>query len=175
MCFCTRSVEEYQEFLDFQFGTPDASGGTLREDCVPDNCKILIVDDNKVALRAAGSALEAAGYDVVTRSEPIGTTATIIRERPSVVLLDVNMPALEGDDIVRAIRRCPSVRDTVVLLYSSEPADRLERLVDECKADGYICKSSETSELCGFVARWVRPPAFEPVPLTDNVIAGSEP
>jgi CheY-like chemotaxis protein len=118
--------------------------------------KILIVDDDRVALTAASLALEAAGYQVVKRCEPIGTTAAVIRERPEVVLLDVNMPALEGDDVVRAIRRCESIQDVVVLLYSSKPVVELKQLAAACRADGYIAKSSDTERLAECVAHYLR-------------------
>jgi twitching motility two-component system response regulator PilH len=117
--------------------------------------KVFIVDDSKVVLMAARKILEAAGFEVITRSDPIGSTVQIMHERPDVVLLDVNMPLLEGHDIVRSIKRCANLRDTAVLLFSGRPESELQHLMLICGADGYIQKSTTPRQLAIDVRCWL--------------------
>ncbi|MEK7705837.1 MAG: response regulator [Myxococcota bacterium] len=115
--------------------------------------RILVVDDNETVLRVVSAALEKAGYDVATRSEPIGTTVAMMRVQPELVLLDVNMPALEGNVLVESIRKRELLRDVIVLLYSAIPAAELAQLARACHADGFIPKSASTDAVVDEVTR----------------------
>ena len=66
--------------------------------------KILIVDDDPVVLEIARIVLEGLGHRVCKRKEPLGTTAEIVREQPDVVLVDVYMPVVSGDQLIRTIK-----------------------------------------------------------------------
>jgi DNA-binding NarL/FixJ family response regulator len=74
----------------------------------------------------------------------LGTSAEILRERPDVVLLDVNMPALSGDQLLRVIRDSSLARqdwEPQFIFVSANDATTLERLVKETGAFGAIEKS----------------------------------
>jgi len=116
--------------------------------------KILIIDDNKTILASVSATLRAAGFEVTTRDQAVGTTVALMREHPDVALVDVNMPLLEGGDLVRSIRKRDTLRDIIVLLYSAQPEDELRRLAHECGAEGYISKSVRPDELVAAVSRW---------------------
>ena len=61
--------------------------------------KVMIVDDENTVLEITGAVLEDHGYRVIKRESALGTSLAILREKPDVVLLDVNMPGLSGDRI----------------------------------------------------------------------------
>ena len=109
--------------------------------------KVLVVDDSALVLEAAQRALRAAGHEVVVRQCPHGTTATILRERPDLVLLDVSMPGLSGDLIVQVVRRRASIQATKVILFSSKSEEELQRLTKDCGADGFIRKTPDLRNL----------------------------
>jgi CheY-like chemotaxis protein len=117
--------------------------------------RIFIVDDSKVVLLAAREVLERAGYEVTTRQEAIGSTAEILRVQPDLVLLDVNMPLLEGDDLVRSIKRREPLRDTCVLSFSGKPDNELRQLAMLSGADGFIRKPSSATELVSEIEKWL--------------------
>lgn len=58
--------------------------------------EILIVDDSALILELYRDVFEAAGFEVITRNTPFGTSSTIAAKKPDIVLLDVFMPALQG-------------------------------------------------------------------------------
>lgn len=105
---------------------------------------ILVVDDSEVVLSVTKSVLEEAGYRVVTLAKATGLVSLILAERPALVLLDVNMPALSGDTIARICAGTARTTGTLVALHSSLDDASLQRLVRESGADTYIRKSGSS-------------------------------
>lgn len=105
---------------------------------------ILVVDDSEVVLTVTKSMLEEAGYRVVTLAKATGLVSLILAERPALVLLDVNMPALSGDTIARICARTARTTGTLVALHSSLDDTSLERLVRESGANTYIRKTGNS-------------------------------
>ena len=103
--------------------------------------KILLVDDSEICRDMAQLMLSQAGFTVMTIDSPLGFSKTLLQERPDLALVDVSMPALNGDLLVSVARpfgvrqRCP------IVLFSAQPEDKLAALAGRCGADGYIRKS----------------------------------
>lgn len=108
---------------------------------------ILIIDDNEVVLEMARSTLESAGFRVYTRNRAAGSIAAIVHDRPDLVLLDVNMPNVSGESLAEILGRTRSVRETLIVLYSSLPAQALRMKALATGAHGFIEKSTGQNEL----------------------------
>lgn len=117
--------------------------------------KVMIVDDSPLILEVVGATLRSAGYDVVTRSVPIGTSAAILRERPALVLMDVSMPLVAGTEISDSLRSSRMAHGSVIVLHSDQPAAQLAELAQQCGADGFIRKTGDSRELLAQVAKWI--------------------
>jgi len=117
---------------------------------------VLIVDDSPIVLETTRTILQNAGYRVVIRARAEGTVATILHERPDLVLLDVNMPHLSGEMIAVILARADPQRCTLVLLHSSLPADQFKTKAQEVGAHGFIHKGTRPNELVNQVNRWLR-------------------
>jgi CheY-like chemotaxis protein len=102
--------------------------------------KILVVDDDPVHLSLTRELLEAEGYEVRTHKTGFGATERVLRERPDLVLLDVNMPALSGEGLVSVLRGRGLLHATRILLYSSNDEEWLRRAVDRLGVCGYVSK-----------------------------------
>lgn len=109
--------------------------------------KILLVDDSEVALEWAKEALEALGHEIVTYSSSLGIQMTVRKEAPDVVLLDVNMPALNGDLLCRMLKQNERTKDVSILLYSSIDEEELESKAASVGADGFVRKTQKVDEL----------------------------
>ena len=116
---------------------------------------ILVVDDCAVTLEVTKLFLKDAGFEVITRSQSIGTTAEILRMKPDLVLLDVLMPGLTGDKITKLIRE--SGIATKIVLLSGKESNELRELSRECGADGYIKKTSDNHEFINKVKSFLSP------------------
>lgn len=90
---------------------------------------VLVVDDDEISLRLTEEFLKAAGYRVSTRLAAVGTAAVVLELRPDIILLDVLMPGLRGDDLARLLKRHPATQGFPVILYSSLPGDQLRTLI----------------------------------------------
>ncbi|NOY38874.1 MAG: response regulator [Nitrospirae bacterium] len=102
--------------------------------------RILVIDDDERHLVAAKGLLEDAGYEVITHNHWIGSTSAVMKLKPDLVLLDINMPALSGDRLSMLFRTNGSTRNVAVVFYSSNDEDSLRKLVLKCGVAGYICK-----------------------------------
>ncbi len=112
--------------------------------------KVLVVDDAAGDLK---SALEQAGFEVVTRPMAVGTTAAILRERPDVVVVDAGMPLLSLEDVITALRKRPALRHTVVLIHSSMPRGELAELARQTGANDWLEKG-DPAALVKLVLDW---------------------
>ena len=114
---------------------------------------ILVVEDEPKIAKLARDYLERSGYQVVTAVD--GTTAlTIFRhEKPSMVVLDLNLPGMDGLDVCRALRR----ESDVPIIMLTARVDETDRLIGlELGADDYITKPFSPRELVARVRAVLR-------------------
>ena len=105
------------------------------------NPKIAVVDDSEVALLVLQNKLPLYGFDVVTYNHAFGADTFILQQKPDLLLLDVEMPALNGDALCSVLKSNKATARTRIYLYSSLPDEDLEIRVRRCGADGYINKA----------------------------------
>ncbi len=120
--------------------------------------KVLIIDDDESTLATLSALLEDAGLTVLTSNTPFGATTLVRREQPNLVLLDVDMPGLRGDGLVKHTLDAAHIdRERIkIVLHSGQPQGDLARLTKECNADGFIEKSTPPGQLLAAVVRWVK-------------------
>jgi eukaryotic-like serine/threonine-protein kinase len=118
--------------------------------------KVLVVDDSDVALEAARIALEEAGYDVTTLDNPLVLVTTVRDVQPDLIILDISMPALPGDELVSIVGRHQNMANTPVVLHSDLPADVLQARAKACGAAGSIAKTADADFFVEQVRRWLR-------------------
>ena len=111
--------------------------------------RILIVDDSALLLEVARVALEAAGYRVATAND----MAALDHQRGpfDLVLMDVQMPELFGDDVASVLRHVHGVA-APIYLFSSLECDDLRARVEEAGIDGYISKRDGIERMVARVA-----------------------
>lgn len=118
-------------------------------------CKIFIVDDSKTVLEFVSLCLQDAGHDVMTFENPLSITREAMRQNPDVILVDVSMPALNGDKLIPIIRDLKGNRNGKIVLYSSRTEQELMLLARSCGADGYITKSMDPEQFLNSVERYL--------------------
>ena len=105
--------------------------------------KVLVVDDSKMVLEHLGFVLDKAGYEVNVRGAALGTVQHVVKLRPDVLVLDVSMPALDGDRLATVIGEID--RKIVIILHSSLPQAQLDALAKASGAHGAIKKTSDVT------------------------------
>lgn len=117
---------------------------------------IVVVDDSEEVLSATRSTLESAGYRVLCHSRPSGCVALILQEKPDLVLIDVNMPFIASDTIVKLFGKAQPNSETLVLLHSALSAAALDAKARSCGAHGFIQKSDDPYQLVRQVNAWLK-------------------
>lgn len=115
--------------------------------------KILVVDDEKKLVAILKGYLEQAGFAVVTAYEGQQALTVFRHEKPALVLLDLNLPIIDGLDVCRALRKESNV-PVIMLTARVEEADRLVGL--ELGADDYIVKPFSPREVVARVRAVLR-------------------
>jgi signal transduction histidine kinase/CheY-like chemotaxis protein len=102
--------------------------------------KILHIEDNRENRMLVRAILEAEGFTIIDAEDGLSGIEAAIREEPELILLDVNLPAVDGYEVVSVIKSFPAFATTPVIAvtaYAME-GDRQRTLVAGC--DGYIQK-----------------------------------
>jgi CheY-like chemotaxis protein len=115
--------------------------------------KVMVVDDDLTTLEVASALLEQRGHTVLKRTSSIGTTMAILREKPEVVLLDVNMPGLNGDRLAELVSPRMGKSAPMLILHSGSSREELEQLAKRCGAQGILEKTGDPFE---FIRRFER-------------------
>ncbi len=115
--------------------------------------RILLVDDSKLFLEIESSFLAQRGYEIVsarTGQEALEKSRIF---KPHVILLDLSMPEIDGDEVCRQIKSDPEQKHAVVIMMTSadRQEDRARCIAAGC--DGYLTKTVNRSELLTSVAR----------------------
>jgi two-component system, OmpR family, alkaline phosphatase synthesis response regulator PhoP len=121
--------------------------------------KIFVVDDEPQIVKVLKAYLEKAGYQVVTASDGKAALATFQREKPDFMILDLNLPSMDGLDICKAIRRDSNI-PILMLTARVEEADRVIGL--ELGADDYVVKPFSPREVVARVRTIFRRTTAEP-------------
>ena len=121
--------------------------------------KILVVDDELEIVKVVRAYLEQSGFRVLTASDGLTALAVFRHERPDLVVLDLNLPQMDGLDVCRAIRHESNV-PVIMLTARVDEADRLVGL--EIGADDYIVKPFSPREVVARVRTVLRRAAPAP-------------
>lgn len=111
--------------------------------------RILIVDDSEMTARIIEADLVAKGFEVHVADTADKATKIILKKqtRPDLVLLDVRMPNVNGEQFCRFIKSNSLFKGIKVLLCSGENVEELQRICREAGADGYIPKDAVMGNL----------------------------
>jgi two-component system, OmpR family, response regulator len=107
--------------------------------------RVLVVDDDPDLLELVRRTLSP-HFEVQTHHSALGVSNLVRNGEPDLVLLDVNFPALKGDQVVSLARRY-APRTTKFILYSASDEALLRSLARASGADGYLSKSVQGAEL----------------------------
>ena len=117
---------------------------------------ILNVDDHEVNRYIRTQILQQAGYRVVEAATGLDAISKWASEKPSLVLLDVNLPDLGGREVCRRIKANVATRTLVIHVSATYVESSDQALALQGGADGYLCEPVEPDLLVATVASFLR-------------------
>ena len=116
---------------------------------------ILAVDDSPSVIKMVEFALKTRGHEVTTAADGQAALESLERRRFDLLVLDINMPRLDGLSLLKLVRARDEWKDTLVLMLTTEgqDSDRDEALA--LGASGYMMKPFKPNELLARVSALV--------------------
>ena len=175
----TALLESCGGLLDI--AAPLAGASASREDTLPANqaalrgARLLLVDDNAINLEIASAILRRAGLAVVSATNGHDALEMLQQQEFDGVLMDCQMPGMDGYATTRALRALPKWHALPVIAMTANAlvADR-ERALASGMND-HVSKPIDVVALFGTLARWIRPGQARSAPSTETVQARGAP
>ncbi len=115
--------------------------------------RVLVVDDEESARRAVAQGLRAFGWEILEAGDGLSGLEAAIRGTPDVVLLDLRLPGLEGEQVLGRLREVSRV-PVIVISAKREEDDRVAAL--DMGADDYLVKPFTVRELAARIRAVLR-------------------
>lgn len=123
----------------------------------PKDVRLLLVDDSLSIRKFVGKMLESAGYQVDTAVDGEDGLRKASTFPYSMILTDLEMPKLNGFEVIQALRRRSETRETPVVVMTTRAGDKHRQMAINIGASSYIAKPVEERMLLQEVERWVGP------------------
>lgn len=120
--------------------------------------KVLAVDDSKTMREMVSFTLKGAGYDVIEAEDGQAALTTLNGSKVDAVITDLNMPNMNGFELIRALRANPAYKFTPILMLTTEGDDSKKQEGKAAGATGWIVKPFNPEKLVEVVKK-VCPPA----------------
>ncbi len=117
---------------------------------------VLVVDDSITVRRVTQRLLQREGYRVTLAADGIQALEKLQTERPTVVLSDIEMPRMDGFDLVRNIRSDVRLSDLPVIMITSRIAEKHREHARELGVDHYLGKPYSEDELLALIGHYAK-------------------
>jgi len=118
--------------------------------------RVLIVDDNATNLKLVAYLVKANGYEVDTASDADAAVAAIAAHRPRVILMDLQLPGIDGLELTRRLKADPATRDISIIAVTAYAMKGDQEKALEAGCDDYVTKPIDTRALPELIARYVK-------------------
>lgn len=134
---------------------PRSDGGQRHAVVVPSSY-VLVVDDSPSVRRVVSGMLKAHGWTVQSARDGVEALDVIARERPAAILLDIEMPRMDGYELMATVRSQEPYRTLPLIVLTSRAAAKHQQRAIQLGADAYIVKPYQDEELLGTISRLVQ-------------------
>jgi two-component system cell cycle response regulator DivK len=117
--------------------------------------RILVVEDQEDLRQIARLALEGAGYEVIEAATGAEAVAKAETDHPVLVLMDIQLPVLDGYESTRRIKALPAMARTAVIAVSSFAMRGDEEKARAAGCDGYVTKPYSPKQLVDLVHQFL--------------------
>jgi chemosensory pili system protein ChpA (sensor histidine kinase/response regulator) len=123
---------------------------------------VMIVDDSLTVRKITGRLLAREGYHVLTAKDGVDAVEQLQDTVPDLMLVDIEMPRMDGFDLTRAVRGDPRLKHIPIIMITSRTAEKHRAYAKEIGVNVYLGKPFQEDELLGHIAGFVGKPAVVP-------------
>ena len=102
--------------------------------------RVLVVEDNPANMKLSTFLLESAGHTVLSAADAEAGLALARDERPALILMDIQLPGMDGLEATALLKRDPATRDIPVIALTALAMKGDEERIRAAGCDGYIAK-----------------------------------
>jgi chemosensory pili system protein ChpA (sensor histidine kinase/response regulator) len=114
----------------------------------------MVVDDSMTVRRVTQRLLEREGYTVVLAKDGVDALEQLQGSAPDLMLVDIEMPRMDGFDLVRNIRGDARLRDLPVIMITSRIAQKHRDYAAQLGVDHYLGKPYSEEDLLALIGRY---------------------
>jgi chemosensory pili system protein ChpA (sensor histidine kinase/response regulator) len=118
----------------------------------------MVVDDSLTVRNVTTHLLQRAGYQVATAKDGVDALEQLAELSPAVMLLDIEMPRMDGFELTRQLRREPATQNLPIIMITSRDAGKHRDHALQLGANAYLGKPYQDEELLQRIA------GFAPLP-----------
>jgi len=104
--------------------------------------RILLIDDEPTMVKTVGKRLEVSGYEVLIAMDALEALTKARSENPDIIVLDMNLPTMNGFEICRALKQDSSINQIPIIIFTSQAAEMGfdEQWCHDVGASAYVAK-----------------------------------
>ncbi|MBS1197508.1 MAG: hybrid sensor histidine kinase/response regulator [Proteobacteria bacterium] len=117
---------------------------------------VMVVDDSLTVRKITGRLLARVGYQVITAKDGVDALEHLVDNIPDVMISDIEMPRMDGFDLVRNVRADPRLQNLPVIMITSRTAEKHRNYALEIGANEYLGKPYDEDRLLELIAGFVK-------------------
>ncbi len=118
--------------------------------------RILIVEDNLQSMRLIEMTLKAKGYTLLEAFDGEEAIEVAVRERPDLVILDIQLPKMSGLEVTKKLRETPGFAHTPIIAITAYAMKGDKEKVIDAGCDLHLSKPINTRELPALIAQMLQ-------------------
>ena len=115
----------------------------------------MVVDDSLTVRKITSRLLEREGYEVVTAKDGVDALRAAAATTPDVILVDIEMPRMDGFDLTRNVRGDRAPQDIPIIMITSRTADKHRSQAAELGVNQFLGKPYQEAELLQQIAAFL--------------------
>lgn len=117
---------------------------------------VMVVDDSLTVRKITGRLLEREGYQVVTAKDGVDALQSLQDVHPAVMLVDIEMPRMDGFELTRNIRANPDTKPIPIIMITSRTAEKHKNYAFELGVNVFLGKPYQEDELLNHIRHYVK-------------------
>jgi len=119
---------------------------------VSDRLQVMVVDDSVTVRKVASRLLERHGMEVILAKDGLEAMAKLHEVVPSIILLDIEMPRMDGFELASLVRHDEALSDIPIVMISSRTGDKHQARAREIGVNQFMGKPFQEADLLGAIS-----------------------